>query len=58
MLCSAGRFVCLLQGVNMLQQTFHDHYKLVIMVGQSKDIKTWEGVLSGYMRLFRGLVNT
>lgn len=44
----------------MLQQTFHDHYKLVrvIMVGQSKDIKTWEGVLSEYMWLFRGLVNT
>lgn len=44
----------------MLQWTFNDHYKLVrvVMVGQSKNIKTLEGVLCGRTQLLRSIADT
>lgn len=43
----------------MLQWTFNDHYTSVrvVMVGQSKAVKTLEGALCGHAQLLRSVAD-
>lgn len=63
MLCSAGHLVHVInlyRVLNMLHWTFNYHYKLVrvVVVGQSKNIKTLEGVLCGCTQRLRSIADT